>query len=157
LLAEGAPVVVAVDDRHWLDRATRDVVEFVRRRLVGEPVGFLETTRPEPETVNGAAAQAGEGIDVLELGPLSPGALHELVRERFGRAFPRPTLMRIHEIPLHVHVVGPVDHDLAKFPYGAYGDAARRRPLRLLARLAGRLLEVLAQRKEEPKAARPPM
>jgi predicted ATPase len=41
LLAEGAPVVVAVDDRHWLDRATRDVVEFVRRRLVGEPVGFL--------------------------------------------------------------------------------------------------------------------
>jgi len=96
-LAVRAPLVIAIDDRQWLDQATGDVVEFVRRRLVAEPVGFLETTRLEPERRSGAGGPSGEGITTLELGPLSPGALHELVRERFGRAFPRPTLMRIHK------------------------------------------------------------
>src|SRR6266542_3393866 len=74
LLAEHAPVVVAVDDRHWLDRATGDVLDFVRRRLVEEPVGFLETTRPESGTANPAEAQVGEGIDILDWSAVAGGA-----------------------------------------------------------------------------------
>ncbi|HXJ63979.1 MAG TPA: AAA family ATPase, partial [Actinomycetota bacterium] len=98
LLAERGPVLVAIDDRQWLDRATAEVVEFARRRLSTEPVGFLEAIRVDPSgpVAAGPADQTVPAID-LELEALSPGALHEVVRERFGTAFPRHTLMRIHE------------------------------------------------------------
>ena len=38
-----------------------------------------------------------EGVLELELGPLSVGALHELLRARFEVSFPRPVLLRIWE------------------------------------------------------------
>ena len=38
-----------------------------------------------------------ERLSTLELGPLSLGALHELLRIRTGTAFPRPILLRIWE------------------------------------------------------------
>jgi DNA-binding CsgD family transcriptional regulator len=96
-LAARQPLVVAIDDRQWLDRPTGDAVEFVRHRLVDEPVGFLETRRLQPGIGPTEDGPTDDGIARLDVRPLSPGALHELVRERFGRAFPRPTLMRIHE------------------------------------------------------------
>ncbi|HEY7282996.1 MAG TPA: LuxR C-terminal-related transcriptional regulator [Actinomycetota bacterium] len=96
-LATRGPVLVAVDDRQWLDRPTGDVVEFCRRRLGDERVGFLETRRVQPGAGSGGDGPTDDGIVRLEVKPLSPGALHELLRDRFGRAFPRPTLIRIHE------------------------------------------------------------
>ena len=42
------------------------------------------------------ALEAGR-VERLPVGPLSVGALHRLLHDRFGRSFARQTLLRIHE------------------------------------------------------------
>ncbi|AGL16807.1 AAA family ATPase [Actinoplanes sp. N902-109] len=66
--AAQAPVLLVVEDAHWLDRATADVLLFVARRLDREPVVLL------------AAVQ--DGFE----GPFTGSGLPELVLPRLGRA-----------------------------------------------------------------------
>ena len=42
------PVVAIIDDGQWVDAASRDVIEFVGRRLEDEQALLLLATRPEP-------------------------------------------------------------------------------------------------------------
>ena len=88
LLAAERPLVVALDDIQWLDQPSRDALAYALRRLGGVPVGLLTTCRPGVEPL-------GEPERIV-LGPLSLGALQEVVRGRLG-ALNRPTLMRIYE------------------------------------------------------------
>jgi DNA-binding CsgD family transcriptional regulator len=99
-LATAGPLLVAVDDAQWLDAASLRLLEFALRRLDAEPVGALLTLRLE----NGqlglpqlASAMAEERLERLRLGPMSLGALYEVIRSRLGVKFGRPTLQRIHE------------------------------------------------------------
>src|SRR5215831_16690984 len=46
-LAEERPVLLAIDDVQWLDRASRDALTFAIRRLGTSRVGLLLTVRPE--------------------------------------------------------------------------------------------------------------
>lgn len=41
-----APLLVVVDDLHWLDRASASVIGFIGRRLADRPMGLLAATRP---------------------------------------------------------------------------------------------------------------
>jgi DNA-binding CsgD family transcriptional regulator len=52
LEAEAAehPLLVTVDDIHWLDTASRDAVAFIGRRLDADPVFLLGATRDDPRT-----------------------------------------------------------------------------------------------------------
>jgi DNA-binding CsgD family transcriptional regulator len=99
LLSERGPVVVAVDDVQWLDASSAGALEFALRRLETTPLAVLLARR----VVDGAQepgfehAFPAERIQILEVGPLSAGALHRLLHDRLGRAFPRQTLLRIHE------------------------------------------------------------
>jgi predicted ATPase len=43
--ATRAPVLLVVEDAHWLNRASADVLTFVARRLESEPVIFLAAVR----------------------------------------------------------------------------------------------------------------
>jgi DNA-binding CsgD family transcriptional regulator len=43
--ASSTPLLVVIDDMHWLDRATASVIGFVGRRLAGSPIGVLGSTR----------------------------------------------------------------------------------------------------------------
>ncbi len=43
--AEESPVVILVDDAHWLDRSTSGVLMFIARRLENEPVALLVSVR----------------------------------------------------------------------------------------------------------------
>ncbi|WP_435223900.1 helix-turn-helix transcriptional regulator [Streptomyces sp. Tue6028] len=43
--AERGPLLLVVDDAHWLDVGTLDVLAFVARRLEGEPVALLVAAR----------------------------------------------------------------------------------------------------------------
>src|SRR5918992_488385 len=46
--AEQSPLLVLIDDAHWLDRASSDAWMFAARRLAGEAVGVLIAARNEP-------------------------------------------------------------------------------------------------------------
>jgi DNA-binding CsgD family transcriptional regulator len=99
-LADEAPVLVAIDDVQWLDRPTRRVLEFGLRRVAALPIGVLVTARTPaydatPLSLDRALA-AGQ-LTSLDLGPLSLGALYQLLRVRLGFSFSRPTLLRIEE------------------------------------------------------------
>ena len=64
--AEEKPYLVAADDVHWLDDASREALIFVARRLGAEGVVLLCASRPvKPvlEAFEGVAAQAIEGLD----------------------------------------------------------------------------------------------
>ena len=98
-LALSAPLVVAVDDVQWLDRASAGVLEFVARRLEDRPVGFLLSLR----TPTGVSVPLGldrsvahERLERIAVGPLSVGALYQVLKARLGLAFSRATLVRIH-------------------------------------------------------------
>ena len=87
--AVDVPLVVAVDDTQWLDPPSRQVLEYVLRRVDGERISLLAARRPGVED-----ALPGECVEV---GGLSVGALHNLIRGRVDGAMTRPTLVRIHE------------------------------------------------------------
>ncbi|HTE72555.1 MAG TPA: tetratricopeptide repeat protein [Actinomycetes bacterium] len=120
LLAEGATLVLAIDDVQWLDRTSGGAVGFALRRLDDASVRLLLTRRGAPTAVE--AALAGGRTEVLRVEPLSVGAVHGLLRNSLGRTFPRPTLRRLHEAsggnPLYAL-------ELAR----ALGDGTARGPL----------------------------
>jgi DNA-binding CsgD family transcriptional regulator len=100
LMAASTPVVLALDDVQWVDPASARVLSFALHRLEGEQVGALLTHRraeAEGERIALAATLAEGRLEEFELGPLSLGALHHLVRTRLSTALPRATLVRLHE------------------------------------------------------------
>ena len=94
-LARHAPLVVAIDDVQWLDRSSASALEFAVRRLEGSNVRLLLARRGDAcsleRSLHGGAA-------LVRVGPLSIGATRLLLQRRLGRQFPRPTLIRVHEI-----------------------------------------------------------
>jgi DNA-binding CsgD family transcriptional regulator len=97
-LAESGPLLLAVDDVQWLDGSSSAALEFALRRLEDTPVSLLLARRQGESGPSPERALPAERIETLELGPLSLGATHRLLRERLGRSFPRPTLVRVHEL-----------------------------------------------------------
>ena len=72
--AKSRPVLLVVDDAHWLDRSTLSVLTFIARRLDGDPVAFLAAVREGYET-----PLDGAGLPTRELGRLSASAAGELL------------------------------------------------------------------------------
>jgi DNA-binding CsgD family transcriptional regulator len=98
LLSEATPVILAVDDVQWLDPSTARVLSFVLRRLDDEDVRLLLARRSgHPESPLEAALEGGR-VQRLHVGPISLGALQVLLRQRIGRSFSRPTLLRLHDV-----------------------------------------------------------
>ena len=95
-LAEHDPVLIAIDDVQWLDRSSADALSFALRRLEREPVRVLLARRGDRISTLEHALPGG--IERLPIGPLSLGAIQGLVRDRLGRSFPRPTMLRLHEV-----------------------------------------------------------
>jgi DNA-binding CsgD family transcriptional regulator len=95
-LAAGNRLLLAIDDVQWLDAPSLAMLRFALPRLEAEPVTAILTARGEvPLWLRRAVPE--ERLLTIELGPLSVGALHELLRTRVGTALPRPTLLRIWE------------------------------------------------------------
>ena len=91
VLAEQGPLVVALDDTQWLDPPSRETLAYALRRLEREPVGLLTARRARAETL-----ALGE-TERIVIGPLSLGALHEVIRSRASTTLARPTVVRVHE------------------------------------------------------------
>ena len=101
LLARRHPVLLAIDDVQWLDRATAEVLAFAMRRLNDEPVRLLLGVRSSdqaPDPLGLLETHFWQRVSHLRLGPLSLGALHRLLQERQGLVLPRPAMRRLHEL-----------------------------------------------------------
>lgn len=99
VLASRRPLLVAVDDLHWLDRPSSAALEFAARRLRNEPIAVLATRRIDGgDALLGLERAFGNRLQHVALGPLSLGSLHRLLHQRLGFALSRPLLRRIHEL-----------------------------------------------------------
>ncbi|HYO01369.1 MAG TPA: AAA family ATPase, partial [Mycobacterium sp.] len=99
-LATEVPMIVAVDDVQWLDSSSQAVIAFATRRLKGR-VGVLVTERTEPDGRNGAEwlkLNRLDGVERMQVGPLSLGGLRKVITSSLGRSFSRPTIVRISEL-----------------------------------------------------------
>lgn len=97
-LGARGPVIVAVDDLQWLDRASARVLEFVLRRLADVPVGLLTCERVGPGTrlpVTLDRVAPEERLTRIELGPLSVEGVQQLLTQRLGRPVSRRLAARI--------------------------------------------------------------
>jgi len=97
-LARTAPVLVAIDDLHWLDRSIARVLAFAARRLGRLPVGLLACERIGADRKPGLEIEQAltEGqVARVVLRPLGTAALHEVVKFRLGRPLTRRALGRI--------------------------------------------------------------
>ncbi len=59
--AEQQPLLCVVDDAHWLDRASAQVLAFVARRLLANPVALVFATREPGGEYRGLPELAGRG------------------------------------------------------------------------------------------------
>ena len=99
ILAGDAPLVLAVDDAHWLDRPSAHVLEFCLRRLEREPVLILLTFRDKDTAfpLGLDRALSPDRLGRVHLGPLTLGAIGEIVRSRMGAVLPRYALTRLYD------------------------------------------------------------
>jgi len=100
-LADAQPVLLIIDDLHWLDLASARVLAFVLRRLPPASVSLLASVRTG--WADGRPALATDAIppgrlDRLTLGPLSLGAARELVTTRTPFRPGRPALLNLHQL-----------------------------------------------------------
>ena len=53
--AEERPLLVVVDDAHWLDPSSAEAIRFTARRLTAEGIALLVATRPRATPASGSA------------------------------------------------------------------------------------------------------
>ncbi|HUR12909.1 MAG TPA: AAA family ATPase [Mycobacteriales bacterium] len=153
-LAREAPTLVAVDDPHWLDAPSRQVLAFALRRLDVERVAVVLTRRPDSRL-----DLLPQHVPVVRLAvpPLSLAATYDVVHAGLGVALARPALVRVHAAsggnPFFALELarawaergGPSDAEHLPVPE-RLGDLLRRRLLELPERTRRVLLLVAAMR-----------
>lgn len=98
LLAE-EKLVLAIDDLQWLDPSSASALGFALRRLPRANITLVWTHRiGEPKSSTIESALDPDRIDRVRIGPLSAGAIQEVIRRRLSRAVARPTLVKLHEV-----------------------------------------------------------
>ena len=112
--AEDVPVLVLVDDVHWLDGSSAEALLFAVRRLVADPIAVIVTARDdEPSLLDGADLPSLhlEGLDEAsaaellrgEGGPVSAEIAERLYRSTLGNPLAlielAPDAARLAELP----------------------------------------------------------
>jgi adenylate cyclase len=87
LTAEG-PVALAVEDLHWADSASLQVLRDLARLGREVPLALVVTTRPEGAGNVRALAERASASAELTLGPLPPAALRKLIEQLLDGAPP---------------------------------------------------------------------
>jgi DNA-binding CsgD family transcriptional regulator len=131
-VAADSPVLIVLDDAHWLDAPTREALVFCARRIEDEPIAILAASRElAPERID------VPGVAELILAPLAPPADGELLQVATAGAPLAPAVAR--EV-LAVAAGNPLA--IVELPRAMSGDeragrAALPRPLRAGEAIAG--------------------
>ena len=94
-LARRAPLLLTIDDVHWLDERSVALLHYTARNLRGS-VPLLVSSRPRELTDNPAcrrmldALRRAGAVDDLPVGPLPDAAVQELIRRAAPLADPNP-------------------------------------------------------------------
>lgn len=96
-LSAVGPVLVGIDDVHWLDPVSAGALRYAFRRLEGEAVLVLATERSGPSAPPDDRTIPPDRREEIFLGPLSLEATR-LVTSATVDTLPRPTLERIHQL-----------------------------------------------------------
>ena len=92
--AASAPVLLVLEDLHWADTSTLDLVVFLAHNLGGRPVLLLATHRADDPTSASRVRRLADGVRrsgsafVLELRPLAREELLELLTARASHPLP---------------------------------------------------------------------
>jgi DNA-binding CsgD family transcriptional regulator/tetratricopeptide (TPR) repeat protein len=95
--ADEAPVLLVLEDLHWADTSTLDLVVFLAHNIQDRPVLLLATYRPDESTSSARMRRLAEGVRRsgralrLELGPLTRDELTALLATHTGP--PRPAAL----------------------------------------------------------------
>jgi DNA-binding CsgD family transcriptional regulator len=85
-VAESKPLLCIVDDAQWLDQVSAQILAFVARRLLAEPVGLVFAVREPTDAFAGLPHLSIPGLGAADaralLESVSPGRLDEPVRDR---------------------------------------------------------------------------
>ncbi len=84
-VASGSPLVLVLDDAHWADAASLELVAALLQRPPAAPVLIVAAFRPGQAPPRLQSALAAPGVERLALGPLAPAEAAELLG---GRADP---------------------------------------------------------------------
>ncbi|HSV39696.1 MAG TPA: AAA family ATPase [Nocardioidaceae bacterium] len=85
-LAAETPVLVVIEDVHWADQSTRDLLSFLFARPFRGPVGLVASYRTDdlhrrhPLRATAAEWARAPGVQRLQLGPLPDADVRRLVR-----------------------------------------------------------------------------
>ncbi|HWL43860.1 MAG TPA: AAA family ATPase [Ilumatobacter sp.] len=97
------PVLLAIEDLHWADPATRAFVSYVARNVVSDPVALVLTVRTDElhrrHPLRTTLAELGRlpTVSRLDLDPLDTDDLGELLAALSGTPLPRAAVRRIAE------------------------------------------------------------
>ncbi|MFJ5678833.1 AAA family ATPase [Streptomyces sp. NPDC093097] len=89
--SEDGPLLLLVDDAHWLDSASADALLFVARRLEAEGVALVMAAR------DGSHPFPAPGVPDLRIGPLEPAAAARLLARALPDAAPITRQRLLHE------------------------------------------------------------
>lgn len=91
------PLVLAIDDAHWLDAGSARVLAVAVRRLSEAPIGILATQRGlgMPEFVR--TALSSDRVEVSAVEPLDLDEVDRLIQHHLGVALRRATVAAVYE------------------------------------------------------------
>ena len=104
--AESAGLLVVLEDLHWADGGTIELLRFLAQRLANEPVTFVATYRgdegdTDAERVRVLVALERDAEDTIALEPLGDAEIDQLLRAALAdvdRTLPPAALDRIREL-----------------------------------------------------------
>ena len=158
-LSASGPLLIAIDDEQWLDRASARALAFALCRVRDERICVMLARRPQSDGALWSELARGFGADglrALVLEPLDLSTIHRLLAAQLNRSISRQLLRRIYAAsggnPLYAlaiarelqatNATGTAEHELP-IPR-TLGDAVAQRLERLDPRAADPLLVVAA-------------
>ncbi|MGD0603641.1 MAG: AAA family ATPase [Streptosporangiaceae bacterium] len=96
--AQSGPVLIALDDLPYVDAASAGALRFALRRMgPGSRVRLIATARGEGSRWAPLDGLPGDQVLPVGVGPVTVGALFELLAARLAVRLARPVLLRVHE------------------------------------------------------------